>query len=71
METTVSVLTRSLPQDVYIRRKTTIPVAKDVHIQPGAVKLVLCGHWIHLSYMHAVTSEDQFHCTRLNILYIL
>ena len=36
-----------------------------LHIQPGAVKLVLCGHWMHLSYMHPVTSENQFHCTRL------
>ena len=22
------------------------------NIQPGAVKLVFCGHWMHLSYMH-------------------
>ena len=35
------------------------------HIQPGAVKLVLCSHWLHLSFMHQVTSENQFHCTRL------
>ena len=21
-------------------------------IRPGPVKLVLCGHWMHLSYMH-------------------
>ena len=21
-------------------------------VQPGAVKLVLCGHWMHLHYMH-------------------
>ena len=34
-------------------------------VQPGAVKLVLCGHWMHLSYMHPVTSENQFRCTRL------
>ena len=35
------------------------------NVQPGAVKLVLCGHRMHLSCMHPVTSEDQFHCTRL------
>ena len=34
-------------------------------IQSGAVKLVLWRHWVHLSYMHPVTSENQFHCTRL------
>ena len=33
------------------------------HVQPGAVKLVLCGHWMHQNYMHPVTSENQFHCT--------
>ena len=32
-----------------------------MHVQRGAVKLVLCGHWMHLSYMHRVTSENQFH----------
>ena len=36
-----------------------------IYIQPGAVKLILCGHWMHLSYMHPVTSENHFHCTRL------
>ena len=34
-------------------------------VQPGGVKLVLCSHWMHLSCMHPVTSENQFHCTRL------
>ena len=29
------------------------------------MKLILCGHWMHLSYMHPVTSENHFHCTRL------
>ena len=39
------------------------------NIQPGAVKLVLCGHReVHLSYMHPVTSENQFHCTRLSVI---
>ena len=28
-------------------------------IQPGAVKLVLCGHWMHLGYMHSVTSAGE------------
>ena len=27
--------------------------------------LVKCCHWIHLSYMHPVTSQNQFHCTGL------
>ena len=27
--------------------------------------LVLWRHWMHLSYMRPVTSENQFHCTRL------
>ena len=35
------------------------------NIQPGAVKLVPLRHWMHLSYMHTVTSENKFHCTRL------
>ena len=33
-------------------------------IHPGAVKLVLWRSWIHLSYMHPVTSDRQFHCAR-------
>ena len=37
------------------------------HVQPGVVKLVLWRHWMHLSYMHPVTSENQFYFTRLNI----
>ena len=36
-----------------------------LEIQPDAVKLVLWRHWMHLSYVHPVTSENQFHCTRL------
>ena len=35
-------------------------------VQPGAVKLVLWHHWMHLNFIHSVTSENQFHCTRLN-----
>ena len=35
------------------------------YIQPGAVKLVLWRHWMHLSFMHPVTSKNQFHCTKL------
>ena len=34
-------------------------------IQPGAVKLVLWRHWMLLSCMHQVTSQNHFHCTRL------
>ena len=41
------------------------PTGRSIIIQPGAVKLVLWRHWMHLSYMHPVTSEDQFLCTRL------
>ena len=32
------------------------------HLQPGAVKLVICGQWMHLSFMHPVTPESQVHC---------
>ena len=34
-------------------------------IQPGAVKSLHWCYWVHLSYMHPVTSENQFHDTRL------
>ena len=34
-------------------------------VQLGAVKLVLWRHWMHLNVMLPVTSENQFHCTRL------
>ena len=34
-------------------------------VQPGAVKLVLCCHWMHLNFNASETSEDQFHCTSL------
>ena len=37
---------------------------KHTDIQPGAVKLVLWRHWMHLNFMHPVMSENQFHCTR-------
>ena len=40
-----------------------------MHVQPGAVKLVLWRQWIHqpisLHQAVQVTSENQFHCTRL------
>ena len=36
-------------------------------MQPGAVKLVLWHHWMHLNFMHPVASENQFHCTRLYV----
>ena len=38
-------------------------------VQPGAVRSVLWRHWMHLSFMHPVTSEDHFHCTRLYMYY--
>ena len=34
-------------------------------IQPGAVKLVLWRHWMHVTQVHWVKSENQFHSTRL------
>ena len=34
-------------------------------IQLGAVKLVLWRHGKHVTQVHPVTAEDQFHCTRL------
>ena len=36
-------------------------------VQSGAVKLVLWRHRMHLRYMHLVTWENQFHCTKLYI----
>ena len=36
-------------------------------VQPGAVILVFWRHWMHLNFMHPVTSENQFHCTRLYV----
>ena len=40
-------------------------------IQPGAVKLILWRHWIHATAAAAVTSENQFHCTRLYVYKVL
>ena len=37
------------------------------HVQPGEVKLVLCGHRIAPELHASVTSENQFHCTRLYV----
>ena len=37
-------------------------------VQPGAVKLVLWGHWMYLNFKHPVTSGTRFHCTRLCVL---
>ena len=34
-------------------------------IQSGAMKLVLWRHWMHVTQVHPVTTEYQFHCTRL------
>ena len=34
-------------------------------VQSGAVKLALWCHWMHLSFMHQVMLENQFHCTKL------
>ena len=48
-------------------KKERICLSVCLHVQPGAVKSVFCGHCMHLSYMHTVTSEDQFHCTRLYV----
>ena len=39
-----------------------------IFLQPDPGKLVLGRHWMHMSYMHPVTSENQFHCTRLYTL---
>ena len=48
-------------------KSSVIPLKKKkaLFIQLGAVKLVLWRHWMHLNYMHPVTSENQFHCTKL------
>ena len=34
-------------------------------IQLGAVKLVLCCHWMNVIQVHLMRSENQFHCTKL------
>ena len=31
-----------------------------MHVHPGAVKLVLCGHWMHLRYMHQWRQRTNF-----------
>ena len=33
---------------------------KEWYVQDGAVKLVLCGHWMHLSYMHQWCQRTNF-----------
>ena len=45
----------------------TVTTIVTINIQPGAVKLVLLHHWMHEIQVHPVhvTSENQFHCTRL------
>ena len=40
-------------------------------IQPCALKLVLWRHWMHVTQVHPVTSENQFYCTRLYKLGVL
>ena len=34
-------------------------------LQTGAVKLGLWRHWMHVTQVHQMTAENQFHCTRL------
>ena len=43
----------------------TIPsfTGKHFHVQPGAVHLVLRHHWMHVTQVRSVLSENQFHCT--------
>ena len=38
--------------------KQEIMTIQNCNIQPGAVKLVLWRHWLHLSYMHPVMSTN-------------
>ena len=38
------------------------------HVQRGAVKLVLWRHRRLVTQAHPVTSENQFHCTRLHLV---
>ena len=35
-------------------------MASILRIRPGAMKLVLCGHWMHLSYMHQWRQRSKF-----------
>ena len=48
-------------------RRTEVSGTFAEHVRPGAMKLVLWRHWMHLNYKHSLTSENQFHCTRLYI----
>ena len=50
-----------------------IPVTKtdkvdSIEYQGSIAWCSLWRHWMHLRYMHLVTSDDQFHCTRLYLL---
>ena len=53
----------SVTSSILVRRDGLRPIG--VYIQPGAMKLVLWRHWMHVTQVHSVMSEDQFHCTRL------
>ena len=53
-------VTSTLASPITLCEPRTLP-----GLQTGAVKLVLWRHWMHLNFMHPVTSENQFHCTRL------
>ena len=43
------------------------PIHVIMHVQPGAMKMVLWRHWMHVTHVHPVTSENQFRCTRLYV----
>ena len=53
---------------IYLPRKNTPDTGFILWpIKPGAVKLLLAlwHPWMHVTQVHPVTSENQFHCTRL------
>ena len=43
------------------------PIHVIMHVQPGAMKMVLWRHWMHVTHVHPVTSENQYRYTRLYV----
>ena len=46
------------------------PLSARTTYSPGAVKLDLWRHWMHATQVHPVTAGNQFHCTRVYLLFI-
>ena len=59
------IFTRTKISAITVYRRVPMPFCILLCIEPGAVKLVLWRHWMHVAQVHPVTSENQFHCTIL------